>query len=86
MPITPESAEQIQTLLTATSATADRIAAVRSSFPGLAITRCDASDVDAEQPWFAAADLNVYLLDTSSHCAHITTVQEKATGLIIAVK
>ena len=78
--------EQIQALLTASSATAERINSVRKSFPDLAITRCDATDVDAEQPWIEGLDLNVYLLDTSEHCVRITQTPANATGLIIAVK
>jgi hypothetical protein len=86
MAINPETAEQIQSMLTASATTAERIASVRTNITGLSITRCDASDMDAEQPWFEATDLNVYLIDTSDHCVRITNAPQQATGLIIAVK
>jgi hypothetical protein len=87
MAITPENIEQIQAMLTASATTtSERIATLRKTIPGLSITRCDASDVDAEKPWFETSDLDVYLLDTSDHCARITNAPQNATGLIIAVK
>ncbi len=86
MAINPETAEQIQAMLAASATTSERNATLRKSISGLSITRCDASDMDSEQAWFEAPDLNVYLIDTSDHCVRITNAPLKATGLIIAVK
>ncbi|PPD04508.1 MAG: hypothetical protein CTY29_05395 [Methylobacter sp.] len=86
MAINPETVEQIQALLTASATPSERIANLRQSVAGLSITRCDASDMDAEVAWLEAADLNVYLIDTSEHCVRITNAPLNATGLIIAVK
>ena len=86
MAINPDTAEQIQAMLTASATPSERITTLRSSISGLSITRCDESDMDAEMPWFEASDLNVYLIDTSDHCVRITTAPLKATGLIIALK
>ncbi|MFA5985598.1 MAG: hypothetical protein WC782_16385 [Methylococcaceae bacterium] len=86
MAISTEAVEQIQALLKAEKTTAERIAELKKAFPTLSVTRCDASDVDAETIWLETADINVYLLDTSEHCVRVTNTPASATGLIIAVK
>ena len=86
MAINPETVEEIQAMLTASATVSERIATLRKNISGLSITRCDASDMDAETAWFEAPDLNVYLIDTSEHCVRITNAPQTATGLIIAVK
>jgi hypothetical protein len=86
MAINPETVEEIQAMLTASATVSERIATLRKNISGLSITRCDASDMDAETAWFETSEMNVYLLDTSEHCVRITNTPLNATGLIIAVK
>ena len=86
MAIAADALEQIRTLLEGEGSTAERIASLRKAFPGVSLTRCDASDMDTETPVLETAGFDVYLIDTSEHCARITTQPEAATGLIIAEK
>jgi hypothetical protein len=86
MAIAADALDQIRTLLEGEGSTAERIASLRKAFPGVSLTRCDASDMDTETPVLETAGFDVYLIDTSEHCARITTQPEAATGLIIAEK
>jgi hypothetical protein len=86
MAITADALDQIRALLESEGSTAERIAGLREAFPGVSLTRCDASDMDTETPVLETAGFDVYLIDTSQHCARITTQPEAATGLIVAEK
>lgn len=84
MALPADALEQIRAVFDGEGAVADRIAKLREAFPGISLTRCDASDMDTETPVLEAAGCDVYLVDTSEHCARITTHPEAASGLIIA--
>lgn len=85
MALAADTLKEIQALLeNGASNNAERIANVRKAFPDLSLTRCDASDMDAETPVLETPGFYVYLLDTSEHCVRITTDPAAATGLIVA--
>ncbi|HUL13256.1 MAG TPA: hypothetical protein VLU73_13950 [Methylococcaceae bacterium] len=86
MAITADALDQIRTLLEGEGSTAERIANLRNAFPGVSLTRCDASDMDTETPVLETTGFDVYLIDTSEHCARITIQPEAASGLIVAEK
>ena len=86
MAFTTEALDQMRHLLDGDGSATERIANLRKAFPGVSLTRCDASDMDAESPVFETARFAVYLIDTSEHCVRITTQPEAATGLIVAEK
>ena len=86
MAISADALQQIRSLLEGDGSAAERIASLRKSLPGVSLTRCDASDMDAETPVLETAGFDVYLIDTSEHCVRITTQPEAATGLIVAEK
>ncbi|HYE37571.1 hypothetical protein [Methylocaldum sp.] len=86
MALTTEALEEIRTLLESDAPATDRCAGVRKSFPGLSLTRCDASDMGPEVPAFETAEFCVYLIDTSEHCVRLTGDPAGATGLIVAQK
>lgn len=86
MALTADALDQIRTLLEGEGSAAERIANLRKAFPGVSLTRCDASDMDTETPVLETPGFDVYLIDTSEHCARITTQPEAATGLIVAEK
>lgn len=64
--------------------TAGAFADLRQRFPRLSLTRCDASDVDAETPFRRYPGFDLYLVDAHEHCAHITSDPERATGIVVA--
>ena len=86
MALTAEALEDIRTLLEATGPVLERCAKLRQRFPGLSLTRCEASDMTSETPVFETAEFCVYLIDTSEHCVKITGNPAAATGLIVAQK
>ena len=59
---------------------------LKQLLPGVAVSRCDASDVDSEEPFIETATVALYFLDTSEHCVRITQSAEHASGLVVAVK
>lgn len=86
MGLTAEALTQIRGMLESSAPAAERCAEVRRSFPGLSVTRCDASDMDAESPAFETSEFAVFLIDTREHCVHLTLDPGAATGVIVAQK
>ena len=56
----------------------------RQRFPGLSLTRCDASDMSGEAPFREYPKFNLYLVDGRDHCWHITGDPAIATGIVVA--
>jgi hypothetical protein len=56
----------------------------RQQFPGLSLTRCDASDMDSEKPYHVYPGLSLFLVDASDHCWRITSNPAHATGIVLA--
>jgi hypothetical protein len=81
MAVSAEELAEIDRLLSneATVALSD----LRSRFPHLSWTRCDASDV-IEPPFRSYRQCDVHLLDGKDHCVQVTAQPECATGIILA--
>ncbi|ACK52523.1 conserved hypothetical protein [Methylocella silvestris BL2] len=62
------------------------LAELRRRFPGLPLSRCDASDVADETPYRSFERCNLYLLDGRDHCVKLTTDPSCATGVVLASK
>ncbi|SMF97551.1 hypothetical protein SAMN02949497_0121 [Methylomagnum ishizawai] len=84
--LTQAALDTVRGLLEGDAPMAERVAQVRAALPGVSLTRCDASDMDAETPAFETDQFAVYLIDTSEHCVHLTLDPAKATGLVLAQK
>lgn len=83
MALTNDELLEIEKILSGSGADVHPVAQLRSRFPHLAWTRCDASDV-TETPFRTYSQFDVHLLDSSDHCVHITTDPAHATGIILA--
>lgn len=83
MALTDEQLERIEKFLLA-DATHGNVMAFRTEFPGVPVTRCDASDVQGEVPFRSFPQLDVYLLDTRDHCVCLTADPADATGIVLA--
>ena len=68
----------------AAGADASALAAFRERFPGLSLTHCDASDIDAETPFREYPGLTLFLVDANDHCWRITADPARATGIVVA--
>ena len=85
MALETDELAMLDELLTAVaSADASALAGIRQRFPWLSLTRCDASDMDAETPFRVYPGLSLYLVDASDHCWRITSDPTRATGLVLA--
>ncbi len=74
----------IEALLAAPEASAAALADFRRRFPGLTLTRCDASDMGAESPFREYPRFNLYLVDAADHCWRLTADPARATGIVVA--
>ena len=83
MALTILQLESIEKFLLA-EATRGNIAAFRAEFPGVAISRCDASDVQDDAPFRSYPLFDLYLLDARDHCVCLTTDPSEATGVVVA--
>ena len=83
MALSQHDLAQIEAMLAELGVRSLPIAALRSKFPHLSWTCCDASDV-AEDPFCVYGDFDVHLLDSTDHCAHMTSDPARATGIVLA--
>jgi hypothetical protein len=83
MALSADELIEIDNVLSAPSADAHVLAQLRSRFPHLVWTRCDATDV-TETPFRTYLRFDIHLLDSSDHCAQITTDPGRATGVVLA--
>jgi hypothetical protein len=85
MALGPRELLEIDGVLSAPDADAQVFAQLRSRFPHLSWTRCDASDV-TESPFRTYLRFEVHLVDRSDHCVQITTDPARATGIVLAAR
>ena len=85
MAVSANELAEIDAALSAPDADAQLLSALRQRFAHLSWTRCDASDV-TEVPFRSYARVDLHLLDSGDHCAHITAEPERATGIILATR
>ena len=83
MALGPNELLEIDQLLSAPDADARVFAQLRSRFPHLSWTRCDASDV-TESPFRTYSRFEVHLVYRSDHCVQITADQARANGIVLA--
>jgi hypothetical protein len=76
---------EIDALLSAPGGAAQAFAKLRERFPGLSVTRVDASDLSLETPFRQYEGFDLYLVDGSNHCWSLTESPENATGVAVAV-
>lgn len=85
MALTTDDLAQIEALLTVPDADGDVLALVRRRFPGLSVTRCAASDVDAEPAFRASRRFDLHLVDGHDHCWQLTSDPARATGIVVVL-
>ena len=83
MALSADELTEIEKALSAPNAEAQAFTALRTRFPHLAWTRCDASDV-TEAPFCTYSRFDVHLLDGADHCVQITDDPARATGVVLA--
>jgi hypothetical protein len=83
MAVGTDELREIEQALSAPEADMRVFAELRSRFPNLSWTRCDASDV-TEEPFRSYSRFDVHLVDRSDHCVQITADPARATGIVLA--
>jgi len=83
MALSADDLSKLEALLGGAEADATALAMLRQQLPGLSLTRCDASDVDAEQPFREYPRFTLYLVDGTDHCWRLTVDPDRATGLVV---
>ena len=84
MSVSEDQLAHVCRLLQRTPSGENPLSALRTAFPGMVFTRCDASDMDGETPAMRAGDYDLYLVDNSDHCWRITTDTQRAGGVVLA--
>lgn len=83
MALTDGQLQSIESFLLADTAHGN-VTALRKEFPGMRVTRCDASDVQDGAPYRKFPQFDLYLLDARDHCVRLTTDPSEATGVVLA--
>jgi hypothetical protein len=76
---------EIERELSAQNVEANPLARLRTRFPHLSWTGCDASDV-TETPFRSYPLFDLHLVDRTDHCVRITVDPDQATGIVLAAK
>lgn len=84
--LTTDKLGEIEALLADLNADPSVLTDFRQKFPGVSLTRCDASDVDAEHPFKEFPRFTLYLVSAVNHCVTITRDPSMATGIIVVHK
>lgn len=84
MALTENNLAQLETLLGSAAVGENPLADFRQRFPGLSITRCDASDMGSDEPFRTYPGFNLNLVDGTNHCWRITADPTIATGIVVA--
>ena len=84
--ISEDDLVRIDDLLATPATGSNPLTDFRGSFPGLSLTRCDASDMSDEQAFREYPAFNLYLVDGRDHCWHITDDMNIATGVVVAAR
>jgi len=84
MCISTETLNEIEVALGEFSKTTNNpLPLLKGCFPSLNFVRLSDKDID-EPPFRALEQYNLYLLDSRSHCVHITSNPSEATGVVVA--
>lgn len=85
MALGPEELTEIDQLLSAPDTDGGVFATLRSRFPQLSWTRCDASDL-TETPFRSYSRFEIHLVDRTDHCVQITADPARASGIVLAAR
>jgi hypothetical protein len=85
MAFTASELTQLESMLAASDGGLQFSTEYRTQFPGRSLTRCDASDMGAEEPYKKLVSIDLYLVERNGHCWHITHDPAAATGVVLAM-
>ena len=59
---------------------------LRSRYPGISFSCCDAADMSGEEPYRRYGGFDLYLVDGRGHCWRLTDDLVQAPGVIVAAR
>lgn len=83
MGLSADDLNEIESVLASSDADIRALADLRRRFPKLSLTRCDASDLDAQTPFRAYRRFDLHLVDGMDHCWRLTSDPSRATGIVV---
>lgn len=86
MALTAQDEAQLEALFGPADAAPDAFDQAKKAIGHLRLTKCDPSDIGVEPAFKEYPLYDLYLLDTSDHCAQVITDPARATGLIVVKK
>lgn len=86
MPLTPQQLELATGILTLARPGANPLPEMRRQLQGLAVTRCDAEDMNGEKPFRRLPDYDLFLIDSANHCVRLVDEPGDASGFIVAAR
>lgn len=84
MALSESDLARIDALLAAAGTGGNPLPDFRQNFPGVSLTRCDASDMSGEAAYREYPKYKLYLVDGRDHCWRITDDFSTATGIVLA--
>lgn len=84
MALRAEDLDRMEALTAAVASAREAVAALRSGFPGMTISRVDAMDMRDEVPARKLASFDLFLVDARNHCWTVTQEPQLATGVVVA--
>jgi len=84
MPFSPTEISQLEVLIAASDGGPRVAVEFRDRFPGRSLTRCEAVDMGAEEPYRCFDAIDLYLVDGRDHCWQFTSDPALATGVVLA--
>jgi hypothetical protein len=82
--ISENDLDQIVTKTLEVGANESGLAVLKQSFPHLHFTLCSDDDIINGKPIYKNPLFNMYLVNTSQHCAVLTNDADHASGVVIA--
>jgi hypothetical protein len=86
MALSTDQIEQMSGLAAASPSAREAAAVLRSAYPGLQVTRVDALDMKGETPVRCMPLVDLFLVDSRSHCWTVTQDPTAATVVVVADK
>lgn len=86
MHLSNEQVELVAQVLLATPPGANPLPEMRRELAGVPVIRCDAEDMRGESPFRRLPGIDLFLVDTVSHCWRLVGTPGEASGLIVATR
>lgn len=85
MALQDHDVKDLEALFGEATTAAELASEVRRRFPGLSLTRCEASDLGVEEAFRSFPKFDLHLVDGRDHCWQLTGDPACATGIVMVM-